>query len=69
MTTTAPPSHQTWHHRLPFFYGWAIVGVAFLSGYMLSGLTWVVGVLALPMGEELGWSRTAIFGAINVRPT
>lgn len=47
--------------RLPFYYGWVIVisvsivgfaGVAFLFG--------VVGVLFIPMSEELGWSRSVI---------
>lgn len=30
-------------------------------------LVWAVGVFAVPMIDELGWSRSAVFGAINVR--
>jgi hypothetical protein len=56
-----------WQARLPFFYGWVIVAIALLTAYIGSALTWAVGVLALPMSEELGWSRTSLYGAITVR--
>ena len=56
------PSIAPWlAKRLPFYYGWVViiavsivgfVGVAFLFG--------VVGVLFLPMSDELGWSRSII---------
>ena len=56
------PSLAPWlAKRLPFYYGWVVVisvsivgfaGVAFLFG--------VVGVLFIPMSDELGWSRSVI---------
>ncbi len=55
-------------HRWPFFYGWVIVGVAFLTSGIGSGVAiWGPSVLLLPMTGELGWSRAAFFTAFFVR--
>lgn len=62
----APPAAH-WQARLPIFYGWVIVAIGFLTAFMNVALVWAVGVFATPMVDELGWSRSAIFGAINVR--
>lgn len=44
-----------------FYYGWYIVGVAFVSSMMSMGITaYSMGVFLKPMTEELGWSRTDI---------
>jgi MFS family permease len=56
-----------WEARLPFFYGWVIVAVGFLNSFMTVAVGWAVGVLALPMVDDLGWSRSAIFGAVTLR--
>ncbi|MEE8518131.1 MAG: MFS transporter [Dehalococcoidia bacterium] len=54
--------------RWPFFYGWVIVGVAFLGSGIGSGVAiWGASVFVIPMTEELGWSRTAFFAAFTVR--
>lgn len=54
--------------RLPFFYGWVIVAVAFLGSGISSGVAiWGPSVFVIPMTEELGWSRTAFFSAFTVR--
>ena len=54
--------------RWPFFYGWVIVGVAFVSSGIGSGVAiWGPSVLLLPMTEELGWSRASFFSAFFVR--
>ena len=54
--------------RWPFFYGWVIVGVAFVSSGIGSGaVIWGPSVLLLPMTEELGWSRAEFFSAFFVR--
>lgn len=66
MTGTSQAA-RPWQARLPFFYGWVIVAIGFLTAFMSVALIWAVGVFAVPMIEELGWSRSAIFGAINVR--
>ncbi len=53
--------------RTPFFYGWLIVGVAFVAS-ILSGATsqLFMSIMVRPMGDELGWSRTEISGALAV---
>lgn len=44
-----------------FYYGWYIVGVAFVSSMMSMGITaYSMGVFLKPMTDELGWSRTDI---------
>ena len=54
--------------RRPFFYGWVIVGVAFVASGIGSGSAiWGPSVLLLPMTEELGWSRAEFFSAFLVR--
>ena len=50
--------------RLPFFYGWAIVGAAGASMFVRnSAATLTIAVFVYPMSEDLGWSRTLIVGA------
>jgi cyanate permease len=52
---------------LPFFYGWVIVAIGFLTTFFGIGLTWAASVFAVPMRDELGWSRSEIFFAVSVR--
>jgi sugar phosphate permease len=57
-----------WIKRLPFFYGWVIVGSGILSMMATSGATlWGFAFFSVPIGEELGWSRSTIFLAITLR--
>ncbi|MEO0729365.1 MAG: MFS transporter [Pseudomonadota bacterium] len=54
-------------HRLPFYYGWVILGCVCAAGFARQGPA--VGTLSVfisPMGDELGWSRTAISGAVSL---
>ena len=54
--------------RLPFYYGWLIVGAQFMAVMATAGpTTWAFGVFAVPMEEELGWGRGTLFGAVTVR--
>ena len=54
--------------KLPFYYGWLIVGAQFSAVMATAGpTTWAFGVFAIPMEEELGWSRGTLFGGITVR--
>jgi sugar phosphate permease len=64
---TAPQVRPPWQTRLPFFYGWIIVGHGLLFSFFGIGVTWAASILAIPMQEGLGWSRSEIFFAISVR--
>ena len=49
------------------YYGWLLVGVAFIAGGVNTGVgTWALTVFAKPMTDELGWSRTAFFAALTI---
>jgi MFS family permease len=50
-----------------FFYGWVIVGVGLLVGFV-TGAVWNpnVSVFVKPIAEELGWARATVSGAITV---
>ena len=51
----------------PFFYGWVIVGIAMLAGFLGSGVSNVTMAVALkPITEDLGWSRTLTSSAITI---
>lgn len=63
LTGSAP----TWHHRLPFFYGWVIVAVGFLMMFVSNGINWSMGVIANPMRDDLGWSLSDIFAGLTIR--
>ena len=53
--------------RLPFYYGWVIVGVVFLRTFTTAGAMWTTGILSVPMHDDLGWSRTIIFTGLALR--
>lgn len=61
---TANPS---WEARLPFFYGWVIVAAAFIGMFIVGAAGFLaLGVLVVPMQEELGWGRSQAFLPITV---
>ena len=54
--------------RPRIFYGWILVVVTILDGAFSSGAgVWGFSVFVQPMGDELGWSRAAIYGALTAR--
>ena len=54
-------------HRLPFFYGWVIVGCAMLACYARQGAAVAtLSIFVTPMSDEFGWSRTAMSGAVSL---
>lgn len=54
---------QPWPTRIPFFYGWVILGVTGLGMFTSGpGQTYSVSVFVNPIIEELGWSRTTVSG-------
>jgi nitrate/nitrite transporter NarK len=49
------------------FYGWIIVGVAFLIGITESAaFQAILAIFMKPMASEFGWSRAAIAGSIAI---
>ncbi|MGD9891524.1 MAG: MFS transporter [Dehalococcoidia bacterium] len=59
-----PISHTP---RRRWFYGWNIVGLAFIANAMSMGVSaYTLGVFMRPMTEELGWSRAMISGTQSV---
>lgn len=54
-------------NKLPFFYGWIIVTAGFFSSLAGGGTqAFTFGVFIKPMSESLGWSRSAMTGALTV---
>jgi MFS family permease len=52
--------------RFPFFYGWVIVAIGMLSGFLASGVSNItMAVVLKPISEDLGWSRTLTAAAIT----
>lgn len=53
--------------RLPFFYGWIILGCVCCAGLSRQGgAVATLSVFVAPMTQEFGWSRTAISGAVSL---
>ena len=51
----------------PFFYGWIIVAIAMIAGFISSGVSNVtMAVVLKPISEDLGWSRTVTAAAITL---
>ena len=54
--------------RPRFFYGWLVVIASVLAGAVQSGGgVWGASVFASHMTDELGWARSAFFGAFTLR--
>ena len=56
---------QHWSSRLPFYYGWLIIGVAFVT--MAVGVTarTAFSLLLPPLLDEFGWDRGVVAGAFS----
>jgi MFS family permease len=54
--------------KRPVFAGWRQVAIAMANGAFSTGAgIWAFSVFVQPMGDDLGWSRTEIYGALTVR--
>ena len=52
--------------RLPFFYGWVVLGCVCLAGFARQGpAVAVFSVFVVPMSDTFGWSRTEMAGAVS----
>jgi MFS family permease len=56
----------TLHHRLPFFYGWVVIGVAFVTMGVGVNARTAFSLLYPPILEEFGWDRGLTAGAFAV---
>lgn len=53
--------------RLPFFYGWVILGCVCCAGFSRQGGSLAtLSIFVEPMTRHFGWSRTAISGAVSL---
>ena len=53
--------------RLPFYYGWVVLGCLCLAGFARQGpAVAVLSVFVVPMTETFGWSRMEIAGAVSL---
>ena len=54
--------------RIPFFYGWVIVAVVFVTEFFAAGVgTVTVPLFFKPISEEMGWSLTQLTGSITAQ--
>ena len=51
---------------VPFYYGWVIVALSFLTTLTSAGIRSSPGVLIHPFEMEFGWSRAAIAFAVSI---
>jgi sugar phosphate permease len=65
MTTRALPLLLT--QRLPFYYGWVVLGCVCCAGFSRQGgAVATLSIFVEPMTREFGWSRVAISGAVSL---
>ena len=51
----------------PVYYGWYIVSVIFLVGFVKAGFTgFLFSIFLKPMSEDFGWTRTMTVGAVTI---
>jgi MFS family permease len=59
----SPTRH--WSSRLPFYYGWLIVGIAFVTMAIGVSARTAFSLLLPPLLAELGWERGVVAGAFS----
>jgi MFS transporter, OFA family, oxalate/formate antiporter len=65
MSIRALPLHLA--RRLPFFYGWVVLGCVCCAGFSRQGgAVSTLSVFVEPMTRDFGWSRTGISGAVSL---
>ena len=53
--------------RVPFFYGWLIVGVTVVAASFAGSTSQLfMSIMVKPMSEEMGWTRTQMAGALTL---
>jgi MFS family permease len=54
-----------WSARLPFYYGWLIIGIAFVTMAIAVTARTAFSLLLPPLVEEFGWDRGLVAGAFS----
>ena len=54
-----------WSSRLPFYYGWLIIGGAFVTMAIAVTARTAFSLLLPPLIEEFGWDRGLVAGAFS----
>ena len=53
--------------RLPFYYGWVVLGCLCCAGFARQGpAVATLSIFVEPLTHEFGWSRTALSGAVSL---
>ena len=66
-TTASPADTAEARKRSPIYYGYWLIGVAFMAQLISAGSqTYVAGVFLVPMTEDLDWTRTEFTTAQTV---
>jgi MFS family permease len=68
MSHSTPASERrpsTWQARLPFYYGWALVGVAFVTMAVGVNARTAFSLLYPPILDEFGWDRGLTAGIFS----
>ena len=66
MTTNSPPTHSTPLARLPFFYGWVVVAVSFITLGIGTNTRTAFSLLFPPILAEFGWDRGQTAAAFSL---
>lgn len=67
MRDPSPISERdAWRIRLPFFYGWVVLGSLFLTQAILFGIYYSFSVFFVALLEEFDWSRAATAGVFSL---
>ena len=64
---TVPALPRLLSGRLPFFYGWVILGCLCCAGFSRQGpAVATLSIFVEPLTREFGWSRAALSGAVSL---
>jgi sugar phosphate permease len=65
--TTRPALPYLLSYRLPFFYGWVVLGCLCCAGFARQGpAVATLSIFVEPLTREFGWSRAALSGAVSL---
>ncbi len=61
-----PSGKGSWRTRLPFFYGWFVVGAAFVALALTYTVWYSFSVFYVALLEQFGWSRASSAGVFSL---